>query len=60
MSLPLPSVDADSPELDLPRKNIAITEPFVFVKIAHLLLVRVAELASARCNCAHHYFLPKY
>ena len=29
-------------------------------KIAHLLRVRVAELASARCNCVLHYVLPKH
>ena len=43
----------------LPLKT-EITVPFVFRKIFYLLHVRVAELASARCNCVLRYVSPKY
>ena len=59
----LPSVlckKAGLQELDLLPEKIALTVPFVYGKIAHLLRVRVAELASARCNCVLRYFLPKH
>ena len=60
MSLPLPKFLADLQELYLLPENTAITIPFVFGRIAHLLHVRVAELASARCNCVLGYVLPMY
>ena len=55
MLLPLPKLLAVSHEPDLLPKRIAITIPFVFGKIAHLLRVRSAKLASARCNCVLHF-----
>ena len=61
VSLPLPKCLADLQELDLLLERIAITVTIcVGVKIAHLLRVRVAELAPARCNGVLHYFLPQY
>ena len=59
-SLPLPKFLVDPQELDLLPERISITVPSVFEKIAHLLLVRVAELASAHYDCAPHYVFPKY
>ena len=59
MSLPSPKFLTDLQGLDLLPKKIVITIPFVFGKIARLLLVRVAELASALCNCVLHCFLTK-
>ena len=60
MSLPLPFFFAEFQELDLHLKKIAMIVPSVFVNIARLLLVRVAELVSTRCNCVLYCFLPKY
>ena len=60
MLLTLPSFLADFEELDSSPEKIATTDPFVLVNIARLLLVRVTELASARCDCVLHCFLPKY
>ena len=45
-------------ELDLLPEKTSITVPFVFGQIARLLHVRVAELATARCNCVLHCVLP--
>ena len=58
--LPFSKFLADFQELDLLPERIATTIPSVLGKIARLLHVRVAELASARCNCVLHYFLSKY
>ena len=52
MSLSVTKKIADFQELDL--------LPFVFGKIARLLDVRVAKLASARCNRVLRYSSPKY
>ena len=60
MSLPLPKFLCHFQGLDLLPGRIAMTVPNVFGKIAHLLLVLVAELATARCNCVLHDFLSKY
>ena len=60
ISLPLPKFLADLEELDLLLEKIVITTPFVLRKIAHLLHVRVAELASAHHRCALRDSLPKY
>ena len=60
MQFPLRSFLADLQELDLILEQIVITHTFVFVKIEHLFLARVAELASARCYCVFLCFLPKY
>ena len=40
----------------LPEKPV----PSVFATVAHLLLVRAVELASAHNNCAPHDVLPKH
>ena len=48
LSLPLPKFLADLQELPFLAEKLAITVPFVSGKIAHLLHVRVTELASAR------------
>ena len=58
MSLPWPGFLTDFQVPDLLREKFAITVPFVFGEIAHLLHVRVAKLASARCNSVLRYFLP--
>ena len=60
LSLPLPKFLADLQELDLLPERIAVKNVFVFGKIVHLLHVRVAGLASARCNCVLRCFLPQY
>ena len=60
MSLPLPTCLADLQELDLRPEKIAITDLFVSQKIAHLLHVRVAELACARSYCVLRFFSPTY
>ena len=51
MSLVLPNFTSEFEEFYLPPEKIAMTVPFVFGKVAHLLHVRVAELASEHCNC---------
>ena len=51
---PLPKFLAHAQELDLLPGKIEMTVPSVFEKIAHLLLVRVVELASAHNHCAPH------
>ena len=56
---PLPNVPADLQGLDLLPEKIEISVPSVFEKIAHLLLVRVVELASAPRSSPLHYVLPK-
>ena len=47
-------------ELDMLPEKIEITVPLSFEKIAHLLVVRAGELASARYSCALYGFLSKY
>ena len=60
MSLPLPVVLADLQEIDLLPEKIAITAPFVFRKIAHLLHVRHVEIASVHVYRVPRCFLQKY
>ena len=50
----------DLQDIDFLPEKIAITAPLVFGKIAHLVHVRVADLASARYKCVPRYSLPKY
>ena len=50
---------SDFQAFDLLPERISTTIPSFFVKVAHLLLVRDGELASARCNCVLHCVLPK-
>ena len=58
MLLQLPIFLADPQELVLLPGKIEGTDPCVFEKIAHLLLVRAVELEFAHYNCAPHSFLP--
>ena len=50
----------DLQELEFLPDKIEIRVPTVPQKIAHLLLVRAVELASAHSKCAPHYFLSEH
>ena len=60
MLLQLPIFLADPQELVLLPGKIEGTDPCVFEKIAHLLLVRAVKLEFAHYNCAPHSFLPEH